>query len=422
MKRPKLAAVSSSMAAFLVIAGSCGIAGLSGATPAAAASGNSTGVTSNTITVGGLMSSSLYGDAQAGAQARIDRANASGGVNGRKIILETASDDAESPTTNKDEAQQLVENDKVFAVLPVITQTFGGADYLQAQGVPFFGWGFTPDWCNKSMAFGWDGNVCPPSSTPEIYSAAPAAARLFKGGSAVGKTVAIQGEDDASSSDSTKTYAAMFKADGAKVVLDANSIAPAPAVTSDFTPYAQKIMTSASGGPPDMVITLNAPGSALGLSQKLQQLGYKGIILSLILYDPTLVSTTKGITTQLYLEPFESTTPAAQAQMLKDFATYEPKTPHSLAALVGYWSANLFIAMAQKAGHNLTRQSLVAVAAHNFTYGSAAGAPPLVEYPSAKTHLMSCFEYVESNGKAYHVTAPMDCTPHLIKNPLYKKS
>jgi branched-chain amino acid transport system substrate-binding protein len=70
-------------------------------------------------------------------QARIDRENAAGGVNGRKIEV-VAKDDASSGQ-NVSVTHDLVENEKVFAVVDQSPFAFLSYRYLLEQGVPMVG-------------------------------------------------------------------------------------------------------------------------------------------------------------------------------------------------------------------------------------------------------------------------------------------
>jgi len=65
--------------------------------------------------------------------------NAAGGINGRKVILKTC-DDREDRARDLACAQQLVEQDKVFALVGDNTRSHGGsAQYLNDHGVPVLG-------------------------------------------------------------------------------------------------------------------------------------------------------------------------------------------------------------------------------------------------------------------------------------------
>lgn len=106
-------------------------------------------MTDDSIKVGGIVSmttSSGYSkkDTDLGAKARFDRANAEGGVSGRTIDYLGAEDDGQDPAKNLAAARKLVQQDKVFAISPMSSVTFSGADFLQKQKVPTFGWGTLP--------------------------------------------------------------------------------------------------------------------------------------------------------------------------------------------------------------------------------------------------------------------------------------
>jgi len=152
---------------FLLLVAACGNAKAKtsepsvGGTPTTASSGTVTaapgqhvavtapGVTDTEIRVGGVASvknplGGRYGDAFAGTQAYFDMVNASGGIYGRKLVLAAKRDD--QLANNTSEVQGLLTQDKVFAVLPVATLLFTGAQTLVDQNVPTFGWTINPEW------------------------------------------------------------------------------------------------------------------------------------------------------------------------------------------------------------------------------------------------------------------------------------
>ncbi|MDQ1430491.1 MAG: branched-chain amino acid transport system substrate-binding protein [Actinomycetota bacterium] len=114
-------------------------------TGAGAQSSSVPGVTDKSVKVGyiysgtGVAASNFQG-ADKGFQARIDRANAAGGVNGRKIQTELV-DDASS-AANLTAAQDLVQNRNVFAVVNNSPFAFLAYRYLLSQGVPLIGGGY----------------------------------------------------------------------------------------------------------------------------------------------------------------------------------------------------------------------------------------------------------------------------------------
>jgi branched-chain amino acid transport system substrate-binding protein len=87
---------------------------------AGAQSSNPPGVTDKSVTIGFLYdgtgaAASTFKDAAKAFQARIDRANAEGGVNGRRIKTESVDD--QTSGANLTGAHDLVENRKVFMVV-----------------------------------------------------------------------------------------------------------------------------------------------------------------------------------------------------------------------------------------------------------------------------------------------------------------
>jgi branched-chain amino acid transport system substrate-binding protein len=131
---------------YVVIAGLIGACAL--VTAGGAASGQTAptpGVTKRAITLGylytgtGLAASSFAGSDGA-FQARIDRENSRGGVNGRKIVTERVDD--KSSAANLTGAKDLVENRDVFAVVDNSPFAFLSYRYLLDAGVPMIGGGY----------------------------------------------------------------------------------------------------------------------------------------------------------------------------------------------------------------------------------------------------------------------------------------
>ena len=106
------------------------------------------GVTATEIKVGGVAAvtnplGGSYGSAFDGAQAYFDMINSEGGVYGRKLVLAEKKDDQFA--NNKSVVDGLI-GDDIFAVLPVATLLFTGADALVKSGIPTFGWTVNKEW------------------------------------------------------------------------------------------------------------------------------------------------------------------------------------------------------------------------------------------------------------------------------------
>jgi ABC-type branched-subunit amino acid transport system substrate-binding protein len=133
---------------------SVSVVGLVSASSAGAQGDERQGVTAKEIRIGGYASppndtlNVAYPDGFEGAEAYIAKVNKAGGVHGRKLKLVAKLSDQGQPSIGVTTVRSLVEEKKVFAVLPVMTNSFTlGAKYLSDNGVPAFGINVEPSWC-----------------------------------------------------------------------------------------------------------------------------------------------------------------------------------------------------------------------------------------------------------------------------------
>jgi hypothetical protein len=391
----------------------------SGVTVPAVTGNTTTGVTATAIHFGSIEYKANYAGAEDGFNARIKRENDAGGVFGRKLVLDTVIDDGQVADTDLTAAKTLVQQDNVFAVAPVMTAAFGGASYLNNAKVPFFGWSIEPRWCGLNWGFGFEGNDCDLTKTPNSGDFVQAEQKLFPDGTAKGKTIVVVAEDNDSARVALASFQSVWEHDGAKVVLNDSSIPSPPAVVGDYTPFAQKIMTANNGQPPDLVETVTSFLDTLQLYKKLIQLGYKGIVQGFTDYDPRIRGSSKGIVTEIQFAPFEdaASVPAVQ-QMVTDLDAYKPGIPHSLPVASGYWIADFIIAALKKVGPNLSREALYNAINSGFTYDNHGGVAP-VQWPIGHNFLQAGLVFVQDQGTAYVERIPLTVPP-LIPNPLFK--
>jgi ABC-type branched-subunit amino acid transport system substrate-binding protein len=378
-----------------------------------------TGVSATAIHFGSIEYKANYAGADDGFNARIKRENDAGGVFGRKLVLDTVIDDGQVADTDLTAAKTLVQQDNVFAVAPVMTAAFGGASYLNDAKVPFFGWSIEPRWCGLNWGFGFEGNDCDLTKTPNSGDFVQAEQKLFPDGTAKGKTIVVVAEDNDSARVALASFQSVWEHDGAKVVLNDSSIPSPPAVVGDYTPFAQKIMTANNGQPPDLVETVTSFLDTLQLYKKLIQLGYKGIVQGFTDYDPRIRGTSKGIVTEIQFAPFEdaASVPAVQ-QMVTDLDAYKPGIARSLPVASGYWIADFLIQALKKVGPNLSREALYNAINSGFTYDNHGGVAP-VQWPIGHTFLQAGLVFVQDEGSAYVERIPLTVPP-LIPNPLFK--
>ncbi len=164
--RRKLIVGAAALSVVAFVAGACGNSKNAGGTTettttAKPAAGTDTtkvavdapGVTDTEIRIGGVASvtnplGGKYADSFVGARAAADAVNAAGGIYGRKLVLSAKRDD--KLANNKSEVESMLASDNVFAVAPIATLLFTGADTLVAQNVPTFGWTINPEWSGDS--------------------------------------------------------------------------------------------------------------------------------------------------------------------------------------------------------------------------------------------------------------------------------
>jgi ABC-type branched-subunit amino acid transport system substrate-binding protein len=375
----------------------------------------SQGVTDTSIRVGGVVvktSATGYstGDTELGAKARFARANAEGGVNGRTIEFIGAEDDGLDPAKGMTAAKKLVQRDKVFALVPVSSPVFGGGQFLEQQQVPWFGWATGPQWCGNKTAFGYNGCLAPkPGSGSQTWWGNQVAAQL---GGAKGKTVWMQGTDSSGSKYGVQTIGASFTTAGFTLA-GSSAAVPSTAPPQDWLPYVNKIMKSDNGGPPDVVVSVMAGGKFnTGLYGALKKAGYKGTITDATSYDPKAIAdpankqALEGILAAPMFEPFESASPEVAVMKADIQKVAGPGVVFDQHMAIGYWSADIFLKIAERAGKDLTRDSFLTAAA-SFSYENPGFGT--IAYPKDQSEPNGCGALVQLDGDAFTVVQHLKC-------------
>ncbi|WP_284678471.1 ABC transporter substrate-binding protein [Frankia sp. AgKG'84/4] len=117
------------------------------------------GVTSQEVKVGVIVPdtgplSAAFSSTRAAIQARISAANAAGGINGRRVVLEVQ-DDGSTPAGNLVAARQLVDDGDgdVFGVIEMSATASGSAQFLDTAGVPVTGVAAESEWSRHRNMF-----------------------------------------------------------------------------------------------------------------------------------------------------------------------------------------------------------------------------------------------------------------------------
>jgi len=362
------------------------------------------GVTPTTVKVGGFGQRFLFGDADVGARARFQRANDSGGVNGRTIDYVGFGDDAGDGATGTTDAQKLVEQDGVFAVVPVVTPDLAASAYLVKQQVPYFGWAMSSNFCGNRYGFGFTGCPVPESATSNAWPLL--ISKVFPNGS-TNRAVAIVAEDTPSGRYDVATLSAAAESVKFRVAYAKTSLAT-PA-TPDYNAIAKEVVTSNRGTIPDAVFVVGGPSNVYGMQQALSANGYLGLFTNQIEYAPDLVAPAASTVVFTQTAPTESaSTNSAMQQLVADVHKIAPDQPIDQGVVAGYWSADLFLAALKKAGKNLTPAGLVKAANRKFTYEVPDTVGPTT-FPAAHAVPTPCGALVTSDGTAYSVKVPYAC-------------
>ena len=409
MKRKKWVAAVAVVAvsgAFAIVGGVSG--GASGQ------SGNVRGVTSNSITVAGISQQTQFpgSDMETGAQAAFAPVNAKGGVFGRKIKYTESADDGGTVSSDLSTVQRLVQQDQVFAIVPVLDPYFDeSGPYLKQQQVPFFGWGIDAAFCNNPYAFGFTGCIVPPpniNTTGTTWGAL--VSNYFKSqgspNGAQGKTAAVISEDNATGKTGAIVIGAQVKKAGFKAVYVQSTLPPVP--PGDYSPYINAMLTSAGGKAPDAIFLTTSVPNTLKLAAALPQAGYKGVLTNAVLYDPRAVSILKqNFAFTQFDVPADTSNPAMQQIVANIKAVGGPNVTITQGMLSAYFSADAFVKVLQKAGKNLTPQAMAA-AMKNFTYQIPSVVGPTV-YPEAQTEGSPCGTLVGSDGTNFSISVKFSC-------------
>ncbi|MEV7277410.1 ABC transporter substrate-binding protein [Streptomyces sp. NPDC093111] len=406
-------------AAALLLATACNSASTNGGpTKPTDAKGTVRGVTADSVKVGGIVSmtsASGYSkkDTDLGARARYDRANAEGGVNGRRIEYLGAEDDGQDPARNLAAARKLVQQEQVFAVAPMSSVTFAGADFLDSRAVPTVGWGTLPSFCGPKHLYGFNGCLVPtPGGT--LNQTWPEGLATVLGG-AKGRSVALIAGDSDAGRFGIRTFTQGFRAAGFGLAYAKASV-PATSLPSDWSAYTKEILRSGPGGrAPDAVVSVMQTPYNIGLFTALKRAGYKGVLSDPTDYDPGLLAkdatrqALDGVVVLLQFQPFESDSPAMRrfkADIRK--AAGGKDVPLNMHMLTGYMSADLFLSIAAKAGKELSVESFQKAAAGFSDTGTLVGDRA---EPKGQKESFGCGALVRLTNGRYEVAVPFRCYP-----------
>jgi branched-chain amino acid transport system substrate-binding protein len=419
VKRRKLVVAAAAGAAVIALASS-GIA-------TADVPQQARGVSDDEVTVAGLGSGYPFKDfgGELGAQARFEAENEKGGVNGREINYVGWGDDTSDPSTNLAEARRLVQQEGVFALVPVLTQDFQAGDFLEQQKVPSFGWGISRPFCTTDYAFGITGCLVPPPP-PKVAGdtwGVMIDKHLRDQGDAdgtKGKTAAVQTEDNESGHSGLITIGASAEAAGMKVVYSDSSMTPEGGTpVGDYSPFVNDILTSDDGGPPDVVFQVLSQTNVFGMQAALNDAGYEGLSTNAVLYSPQAAAQMEGVFvfTQWATPEAAPDTPTVQT-FVEQIEAVDPDAVINQPTIAGWLAADYFIKALKKAGKNPTPDSLQKAAAA-LTYQEKGLVGP-TKYPKSFDIGAPCGQLSTSDGTSWSIVVPFDCYDNVNVKTLKK--
>ena len=338
-----------------------------------------TGVTSTSVQIANVstLSLGLFKGAQVGTQAYVDYVNSTGGVNGRKLVLNDA-DDGFTGASNKQATQNAVQNDFATVGNFSLEDSFGGAVLATNPGFP-----------DVSQVLDNATN-----KLPNVYSPIPLA--------------------DGWASGPMTYYANKFKSDKSKAgAFLANSPSAAQTWSGEKyvaeqagftfvseqtyattqTDFNQQVIAMKNAGV-KIVFMDQMPGNyAASVFKALAQQNYHPqVLLGAATYSNQLVSQSGGAANvdgsylsqnlALYLGADESSVPAV-GTFLQWVQKASPGFNPDLFTAYGWLSADLFVQGLKNAGSNPSRGSLLQALSKVTSFnGSGFNAP---SNPSAKT-------------------------------------
>jgi branched-chain amino acid transport system substrate-binding protein len=383
------------------------------------------GVTDTTITVGGLSQLANFAGIDVGAQARFDRANEEGGVNGRTIEFLGVRDDASDSTSNLNLTRELVESDEVFAVLPVASANFlpQSTDFLAEQQTIFMGWGFMPGFCGD-YGFGFNGclignNILEdyPYNTSLVDGVTELAGN--EAGDATGLTLGIIAGDDDSGRGGNEQYTTLWEARGGTVVYAEAAIPIGGA--DDYSPFVSDLQSANDGDWPDVIFVSADFPSTLGMHGALAAAGYPGIAQNFSAYVPGLLGSSADIAAALegsysYTQiPPQEGGGAAVDQILADLEASGADPFIALGTAIGWYTADIFIQMLEAAGPDLggSMQGFVDAINGGFTYEPLEGGIGAVAFPENHFAAVPCSATVHVEDATYVEALPFACYENL---------
>jgi ABC-type branched-subunit amino acid transport system substrate-binding protein len=354
-----------------------------------------------------------------GAKAYFEYINETeGGVYGRELVVSAEHDDRLS--NNRQEVQAILAQDDVFAVLPVQSPLFAGADLLVEAGIPTFGYHISQEWGSQNNTpgppnlFAQVGSYyCVPCVNPKAEHYLTKKLGLEKVG-VIAYSVP-QSTDCAAGIEET-----FEKFPHAEVVFADTSV---PYGSPDFSAQVAQMKEE---GVELFYPCMDAQAGVL-VAKEMRKQGLDAVMVSPQLYNPDIVEENadvlEGAYASLTFAPLELKTKPPGMKLYNKWIkrTGGEKSENSI---IGWVNANLFVEGLEAAGPEFTQQKVVD-AINQITDFDAGGMIPPIDWTKAHTDDMDCFALVQVKGGKFKPVLnkgePFVCLPDELetipKNP-----
>lgn len=308
------------------------------------------GVTDSEIKIGSIApmtgpssGSGFFPNIIKGVEVRFDAANDADEV-GRKLTL-VSQDDKGDTAQNLSSAQNLVEQEKVYAVVPMSAAGATSAPYLNQKGIPAVGWQLGLDIYGKyPNFFGFQNANAADLATN--YNTRTAGAFKEEGA----KKIALIGGNQGNSAvfleqvaDSIKRF---YKKDGLSVVYQNSDVPPG---NTEWGSYVEEIKKSGA----DFVYAPLVGIDLFNFLSALKQAGVNVTTASPSGYSPRVlgVSAYDGHIFGMEFKPLEtSPEPPGMAAFKAAMAKYAPDAPIDQGSAIGWLTGNAMIEGIKAAG------------------------------------------------------------------------
>ena len=387
---------------------------------------NSTGAkaSGSPIVIGGIGSVQLAGEvgSDKGFEARADRTNQTGGIDGRPIEFKALYDDGGSAATVLADVQQMILQDHVFAIFDAgsVSMDTAVVNYAAAHNTPIFGYDFTGATCGSAWFWPTIYGGCE-AAVPKVGSTSDDVALITEMSQATHLSPA-QIKFAYVSMSSPIAAASVGGADqavvqtGAQVVYGNDALPQVPPV--NYTPYAQQVLATH----PNIMFPGLVYAEEIGFTQAVKAAGYTGSFYYDSGVPPDIFSTSAGsILDGTYQGSWWPTsldnTPASNQEVtdLKANGGYSGGA-FTYGDSVGYWSADQFISMLQAAAAHgsVTPSSVKTLVNSGYTYHGPQGYETSQTWPQSEQGVTSAcmaLQKVDYATRSLTEVVPYTCYP-----------